>query len=74
MDNNENSFWKNTKATVPGRPKTKNHTSGSGGSFQKYRDSVQDAWSTGDDEFTKQFSILTGNFDRKERKFTNFSQ
>uniref|UniRef100_A0A336K258 CSON012504 protein n=1 Tax=Culicoides sonorensis TaxID=179676 RepID=A0A336K258_CULSO len=46
-------FWKNSVNTKPGRIKKDTSVSGTAGnsSFQKFQNSVQDAWEVGDDEF-----------------------
>lgn len=45
-------FWKNSVNTKPGRIKKDTGTTAAGSSsFQKFQNSVQDAWEVGDDEF-----------------------
>lgn len=44
-------FWKNSVNTKPGRIKKDTSTTAAGSSFQKFQNSVQDAWEVGDDEF-----------------------
>ncbi|XP_063704332.1 TBC1 domain family member 22B [Culicoides brevitarsis] len=49
-------FWKNSVNTKPGRIKKDNNVAGAAAaagssSFQKFQNSVQDAWEVGDDEF-----------------------
>jgi hypothetical protein len=69
---NENSFWRSNVKMVPGRPsptkdfnrsttaKAKNNNiSNSSTSFEKYQNSVSDAWTLSEDELTKEYSILT---------------
>lgn len=71
MDSNDNSFWKQNRRAVPGRPSPKkleqppgvkliDRSGAKGGvgstSFQDFQQSVSDAWDTGDDEFC----ILSG--------------
>lgn len=56
-------FWKNNVNTKPGRIKKESASSvasGSGNSsFQKFQNSVQDAWEIGDDEFCIISGLLT---------------
>lgn len=69
--NHENNFWKSTKPgrPLPGRPtqdfnrptaKAKaNNISNSSNSFEKYQNSVSDAWTLSEDELTKEYCILS---------------
>ncbi|XP_070507000.1 TBC1 domain family member 22B [Chironomus tepperi] len=66
--NHENSFWKSSNRTVPGRPspkkdikliKGKGGTSNSSASFENYQKSVSDAWTLSEDELTKEYCILS---------------
>jgi hypothetical protein len=61
----DNSFWRSNVKMVPGRPSpTKDinrSTTGknSSTSFEKYQNSVSDAWTLSEDELTKEYCILT---------------
>lgn len=71
--NHENSFWKSNVKTVPGRAspsntrdfnrsttvKAKNNANTNSTSFEKYQNSVSDAWTLSEDELTKEYCILT---------------
>lgn len=78
MDSNENSFWKQNRRAVPGRPSPKKldqqlnrmdkagARSGVGStSFQDFQQSVSDAWDTGDDEFCI-LSGMAGNYSKTQ--------
>lgn len=71
MENNHSensSFWKNNVRSVPGRPSPKkDYKTGvpkpgknQSGSFESYQNSVSDAWDLTDDEFTKEYCVLSG--------------
>lgn len=71
--NHENSFWKSNVKMVPGRAspsntrdfnrsttvKAKNTANTNSTSFEKYQNSVSDAWTLSEDELTKEYCILT---------------
>lgn len=81
MDHNhENSFWRSSVRSGPGRTSPKKDAKGTSGksskgpvgstSFQDFQESVRDAWDMGDDEFCI-LSGKTGNFlclDRDKKK------
>lgn len=71
--NHENSFWKSNVRMVPGRAspsntrdfnrsttvKAKNNANTNSTSFEKYQNSVSDAWTLSEDELTKEYCIIT---------------
>lgn len=71
--NHENSFWRSNVKMVPGRAspsnsrdfnrsttvKAKNNANTNSTSFEKYQNSVSDAWTLSEDELTKEYCILS---------------
>lgn len=63
MENQDNSFWRSTTRSIPGRPSPKKDIpkvpTGSTTSFERYQKSVSDAWTLSEDELTKEYCILS---------------
>lgn len=79
--NHENSFWKSTVRTVPGRPSPKKDlkvikgkTTATTASFENYQQSVNDAWQLSDDELTKEYCILSDDPKLNRRSTQNASR